>query len=250
MFQTIRNCFWQHRLRILSVLVCGLPIISFVVISITSASGDDYDAAVIEAFYSKIILNPILIDGDPYEDFQDSTWFEFPEEAVCAIKYEDADRIHYVIATFRDEFAAESNGYTVTHKGHCGTCSTLQDLATYLYHRDLTTPVRRCSAMVWFRPWSIACLEDLGLSSPCAETWYYNAKNTARKCLCPCLHSWIHNEPFNKPDGSLNDCLSCDEEQSGPVFKYVAGRTRRNSGIRSEIDRPEDEIYPIVHDYY
>jgi hypothetical protein len=104
--------------------------------------------------------------------------------------------------------------------------------------------------MVWLRPWSIHCLKDLGLSSQCAETWYYNANNTARECLWFCLDSWICNEPFNNPDGSLNDCLAFDEEQSGTVFPYAAGRTRRNSGIRSEIDRPEDEIYPIVHHYY
>ena len=250
MFRENRKCFWQRTMKIIARAIYGLAAIVLVAVSITPAGSEEYDEArAIAAFYSKVIRNPIVIDGDPYKDFEESTWFEFPEEAVCAIKYED-DRIHYVIATFSDESAAESNGYTVTHKGHCGTCSTLQDLATYLYHRDMTTPVRRCSAMVWFMPWSIHCLEDLGLSSPCAETWYYNAKNTARECLWPCLDSWIRNEPFNKPDGSLNDCLACDEEQSGTVFHYVAGRTRRNSGIRSEIDRPEDEIYPIVHDYY
>ena len=250
MFKKNRNCFRQCRLKIIARALCGLLSIVLVVVSISPASSEENEDVAIAAFYSKIILNPIVIDGDPYKEFQESSWFEFPEEAVCAIKYEDTDRIHYVINTFSDESAAESNGYIVTHKGHCGTCSTLQDLATYLYHRDLTTPVRRCSAMVWFRPWCLHCLENLGLSPACAETWYYNAKNTARKCLCPCLYSWIHNEPFNKPDGSLNDCLACDEEQSGFVFHYVAGRTRRNSGIRSEIDRPEDEIYPIVHDYY
>jgi hypothetical protein len=213
------------------------------------SASDEYDPMVIEAFYSKIILNPIGIEGDPYRELQDGGWIEYPEEAVCAITYED-DRIHYEIDTFADESAAENSGYTVTHKGHCGTCSTLQDLATYLYHRDLTTPVRRCSALVWFPNRSIHCLEALGFSSACAETWYYNAKNTARDCLWPCLASWLRQEPFNDPDGSLNDCLACDEECSGPVFKYVAGRTRRNSGIHSEIDRPEDEVYSIVHDYY
>lgn len=231
----------------------GLLVIILVAASIAPAGSQDeireYDDAVIEAFYKKVIRNPIVVEGDPYEDFQESSWFEFPEEAVCAIKYED-DRIHYVIATFSDESAAEDYGYTVTHKGHCGTCSTLQDLATYLYYRDLTTPVRRCSALVWLKPWSSNCLEELGFTPPCAETWYYNAKNTAHECLWPCIDSWIRKEPFNKSDGSLNDCLACDEERSGPVFKYVAGRTRRNSGIESAIDRPEDEIYSIVHDYY
>jgi hypothetical protein len=231
----------------------GLLVIILVAASILPAVSQDeireYDDAVIEAFYAKVIRNPIVVEGDPYEDFQESSWFEFPEEAVCALKYED-DRIHYVIATFRDESAAEDDGYIVTHKGHCGTCSTLQDLATYLYYRDLTTPVRRCSALVWFKAWSSNCLEELGFTHPCAETWYYNAKNTAHECLRPCIDSWIRKEPFNQPDGSLNDCLACDEERSGPVFKYVAGRTRRNSGIESAIDRPEDEVYAIVHDYY
>lgn len=231
--------------------VIALLLITSVSIKPAIAENDteEYPPEVIEAFYSKIILNPIGIDGDPYRELQDGGWTEYPEEAVCAITYED-DRIHYEIATFADESAAENSGFIVTHKGHCGTCSTLQDLATYLYHRDLTTPVRRCSALVWFPNRSIHCLEELGFSSACAETWYYNAKNTARECLWPCLQSWLRQEPFNNPDGSLNECLACDEECSGPVFKYVAGRTRRNSGIHSEIDRPEDEVYSIVHDYY
>jgi hypothetical protein len=245
----LRHCAPDAR----AFILCGMTAILLAVVfynrAIAESTADEYDPAVIEAFYSKVIRNPIGIDGDPYRELQDDEWIEYPEEAVCAIKYED-DRIHYEIATFDDEAAAQDSGYIVTHKGHCGTCSTLQDLATYLYHRDLTTPVRRCSAMVWFPNWSMYCLEELGFSSACAETWYYNAKNTARECLWPCLESWIHQEPFNKPDGSLNDCLACDEECSGPVFKYVAGRTRRNSGIHSEIDRPEDEVYPIVHDYY
>ena len=253
MYERKWRCVQQHVLKINEMMMRGIITILLVAVTVNPAVGEneveEYDLAVIEAFYGKIISNPMEIEGDPYRELQDADWIEYPEEAVCAITYED-DRIHYEIATFDDESAAENNGYIVTHKGHCGTCSTLQDLATYLYHRDLTTPVRRCSALVLFPAWSMHCLEELGFSSECAETWYYNAKNTARECLWPCLESWMHKEPFNKPDGSLNDCLACDEECSGPIFKYVAGRTRRNSGIHSEIDRPEDEVYSIVHDYY
>jgi len=247
-----RRSLLQHTPGIRTILLCGTVAILIVAVAISPAGageGEEYDPAVIEAFYGKIIRNPMEIEGDPYRELQDEDLIEYPEETVCAIQYEN-DRIYYEIATFDDEAAAQDSGYIVTHKGHCGTCSTLQDLATYLYHRDLTTPVRRCSALVLFPAWSMHCLEELGFSSECAETWYYNAKNTARECLWPCLESWMHKEPFNKPDGSLNDCLACDEECSGPIFKYVAGRTRRNSGIHSEIDRPEDEVYSIVHDYY
>ena len=234
-------------------LLCGLFLIT-VSAPGTLRAGDDnldheYTDSVISAFYEKVILNPVAVDTNPYRDYESSSWYEYPEEAVCAVKYAE-DRIHYVIATFDSEDAAEENGFIVTHKGHCGTCSTLQDLATYLYHPDLTTPVRRCSALVWFKPWSIRCLESLGFTSECSETWYYNAQNTAKDCFRPCIDAWLKGDPFNNPDGSLNDCLACDEEFSGPVFKYVAGRTRRNSGIRSAIDRPDEDIYPIIHDYY
>jgi len=51
-------------------------------------------------------------------------------------------------------------------------------------------------------------------------------------------------------DGELNKCLQCDEDKSGPIFKYESGRTRRNSGIKSEIDRPVDQIYNVSHCYY
>jgi hypothetical protein len=55
--------------------------------------------------------------------------------------------------------------------------------------------------------------------------------------------------PYNAPDGAINDCLQCDEDQSGPVFKSVAGRTRRNSGIPNAICRPCSDVQPLVHAY-
>ena len=38
-----------------------------------------------------------------------------------------------------------------------------------------------------------------------------------------CLSSWARHEPLNKPDGSLNDCIQCDEDLSGPNFKVCTG---------------------------
>jgi len=37
--------------------------------------------------------------------------------------------------------------------------------------------------------------------------------------------------------------------QSGPVFKAVAGRTRRNSGLPNALCRPCSEVRPLVHAY-
>jgi hypothetical protein len=44
-------------------------------------------------------------------------------------------------------------------------------------------------------------------------------------------------------------CLLCGETQSGPVFKAVAGRTRRNSGLPKALCRPCSEVRPLVRAY-
>ena len=167
--------------------------------------------------------------------------------AVCAVRFEP-DGVRYQLRGFPSEEEARAAGWAPTHAGACGTCSTLQDLAVYLERPDLTTPVRRCG----IRPTAsgaIACLERLGFSPACARTWWFNARNTRRECLWVCVKSWVSGEPSTGPDARLNPCLQCDEDRSGPVFKAAAGRTRRNSGLRSSIPRPEDEVAHVVHDY-
>ena len=99
------------------------------------------------------------------------------------------------------------------------------------------------------KPLAMMCLQNLGFTPACAETWYFNARNTGRRCYAVCIRAWASGEPSNRTDGSLNSCLACDEAFSGPVFKQVAGRTRRNSGIASSIGRGAGEVFAVTHDY-
>jgi hypothetical protein len=219
-------------------------------------TGDEYqgvDPGIIAELKNKRITNPVILPGDPYRDGKKRI-IEPPADhtmtgAVCAVRYLDDARISYEIKTMHDRADAVRSGYRVTHAGYCGTCSTLRDLSVYLQRRDLTYAVRSCSFKITRGP-ILTCLEKIGFSPQCALTWYYNIRNTGRNCLGVCLGSWLRREPLNNPDGSLNRCLQCDEDRSGPIFKYWAGRTRRNSGIRSEIDRRSDEVYPLGHDSY
>lgn len=94
------------------------------------------------------------------------------------------------------------------------------------------------------------CLMNIGFTSQCAEIWLYNTINTRKQCFSTCMWAWATNKPLVNSDGSLSDCIQCDEDKSGPVFKFFAGRSRRNSGISSEIDRPNDQIYDISHCYF
>ena len=178
--------------------------------------------------------------------------FEAPSGRVCGLAFLGGGCSEYRLATFDSAAAALSAGHRVTHETPCGTCSDLTSLAAYVEHTDLTTPVRRCAARAAVLGWSagMRCLGSLGFPEPCAETWLYNARNTRRKCGLVCLAAWARGWPNNRPDGSLNACLQCDEDQSGPGFKWAAGRTRRNSGLLSAIARPGGEVAHVVHDYW
>jgi hypothetical protein len=201
----------------------------------------------IAALRSKIPIDPVAINQDPYVLWHTRAPPRTPAGTLCGVRFE-SDQVHYRLSTFATPAAARTAGFAATHFGACGTCSTLQDLAVYLEKPDLTTPVRRCG-ISFEAAAGLACLESLGFSAACAQTWLYNVENTRRQCFSVCILSWVKGEAPTQDDGRLNSCLQCDEDRSGPVFKAIAGRTRRNSGIHSSIPRPNEEIAPIVHDY-
>lgn len=177
---------------------------------------------------------------------------------VCAVRFSDDARIDYELRTFSDEQSARAAGYTITHKHHCGTCSSLHNLAAYLTTPDLTTPARECARKVTPSAIKECFINEIGFDEPCAETWTYNALHTARHCAVTCAEYYgieqMLSGNFDKPNtdehGNLNPCLACDEFTSGPGFQYAAGRTRRSSGITSAIERSADEMYSVDHVQY
>ncbi|MFH1130589.1 MAG: hypothetical protein V1754_04595 [Pseudomonadota bacterium] len=199
------------------------------------------------AFLEKILIDPpeplfndpYVINDPPIRD----------ENKVCAIVYESAQKKNYHLVTYENATEAKEAGAILTHFGECGACSSLADLVVYAANPDLSTPVRACGmkGMSGSDQINLDCLLDIGFTPACAQIWLYNTKNTRTKCLKECL---LHlYDPFHKKDGSLNECLLCDEEQSGPIFKAYAGRTRRNSGLASAICRPCDTVKPVPHQY-
>ena len=201
--------------------------------------------------------------ADPYAPQSSdiiARWRQDPASRVevCALRFADQDRVAYQLRGFQSPQAAAAEGFTVTHQGRCGSCSTLHDLAVYLSTADLTTPARQC-ARRFGMPGKKRCFENaIGFSPACAESWAYNARQTREECLGTCARDYgflsllFGKYPGANVDasGRLRPCLQCDEDNSGPGFKYSAGRTRRNSGIESAIPRPETELYPVDHSAY
>jgi hypothetical protein len=197
-------------------------------------------------FRQKTHLNPPKAGPDPYLNTPSPAT---SQTSVCAILYKE-NKKSYETKSYLNKDAAKRDNAIITHFGPCGTCSSLQDLAVYLEKPDLTKPGKKCAMLSWLKSASILCFKKIGFSEPCAHTWFYNARNTAKKCFWTCMGSFLINEASNLPDGSLNKCLQCDETESGPLFKQSAGRTRRNSGLISSIKRSDEEVADIEHDYY
>lgn len=177
---------------------------------------------------------------------------------VCAVQFVDKDRVDYRLRTFPDQESALTEGYVVTHHYHCGTCSSLHDLAVYLAKPDLTKPARTCGRKFTADGIKECLMEKIGFAKPCAETWTYNILHTRHRCMKTCVGHYGFwkvlindmNDAHADERGNLNPCLACDEHASGPGFQYAAGRTRRNSGLASAICRPTEEIYPVEHRLY
>jgi hypothetical protein len=188
---------------------------------------------------------PALLTDDPYARTPPPT----PTDGFCAVVRDPDTAGHYRLKTFADRAAAEATGAVPTHAGPCGLCSTLTDLAVYIETPDLTAPVRACGIKYPSGPAAdhLQCLRDIGFTEGCAQIWYYNTVHTREACLTPCFVTI--NDPYHLPDGTLNACLQCDEVQSGPTFKAIAGRTRRNTGVPSAMCRPCTEVEPLVHRY-
>jgi len=220
-------------------------------------------AAIVEAQFPQARAAAGFTVADPYDVGASSTvqtWYEDPgrDKAVCAVRFVDPAKRDYELRNFATAAFATAAGYTVTHYGRCGSCSTLRDLSIYLARRDLTTPARHCALRVGLNRKKQCFQTEIGLTAFCAESWAYNARHTRQECVGTCIRDYgffnllFSRDPGPNTDekGQLRPCLRCDEEQSGPGFKYSAGRTRRNSGIESAIPRPDTELPTVDHDAY
>lgn len=198
-----------------------------------------------EVFDVAVLVNaPVLLVEDPYASAPTAA----PDSsAVCGLLGAESG---YTLQSFEGQQATADSGARVTHGGACGQCSGLQNLAVYMRHSDLTDPVRECGITGMFEgdEANIACLEAIGFDSACAQVWFFNTRHTREVCLDVCLANL--DSPHHNPDGSLNECLVCDEEESGPVFKAFAGRPRRNLGLPSGLCRPCDSVTSVVHRYF
>lgn len=191
--------------------------------------------------------NPPTLDCNPYQDAS-STPPSSQAEGVCVVEISPSSSstcpndYTYSLKTYEETAEqALANGRLVTHSNPCGVCSSLQDLAVYMNEgANLRNAAQSCGVRgILGERSGTKCFMDLGFTEPCAKMWYYNSLNTRKKCRWTCWKFYLfHKDPNTGPPCDLSSCIECDEEKSGPLFDVFAGRTRRNSGLLSNIVRP------------
>merc|ERR1719198_53583 len=128
--------------------------------------------------------------------------------------------------------------------GSCGVCSNTQDLSVFL-NSDFTTEGKKCATKaILSEHMGLKCYESLGLTKECSKIWNYDGIYDAKVCMKDCLsHANLFKDNNGPPPTcALNPCLQCDEDKAGPLFTQFSGRTRRRSGLISEIIRPCESI--------
>lgn len=170
-------------------------------------------------------------------------------DAVCGILYDETDiganncARSYTTKSFANRQELETEGYTVTHIGTCGTCSSTEDLAVYIETPNLQQAGIQCGILSMSNETAaLECYEAVGFSPGCARTWLYDTSFTRDNCLNICLANLGKPPNLNSSTCPLNDCINCNEVVSGPTFKRIAGRTRRGSGLLSYIIRNCTEL--------
>ena len=169
----------------------------------------EYSDDTINTWKSQTALNPYTINCNPYDDGTMECELEPPldmellrlgETAVCAVHYEESvvldigdssatcEGASYSLKTYASQEEAALAGGFVTHVGHCGVCSTMQDLAVYAEHMQPTSPGNFCRrhAMQSLEN-GIACYRNLGMTQDCARLWADTSWNTARNCFGSCV---------------------------------------------------------------
>jgi hypothetical protein len=113
---------------------------------------------------------------------------------------------------------------------------------------DFTTAGKICATKGLFNEQvGLECYMDIGLTQECAKIWNYDGIYDGKACGAVCAQHVSDPNNGPTPGCELNECLQCDEDKAGPLFTSFGGRTRRRSGLLSEIVRNCSSIATITH---
>lgn len=103
---------------------------------------EEYSDDEIAMLRSHELINPLSLPCNPYANSTCDTVPALDDSAVLCATRHTADCSTYELRSFSSLGDATVAGFTFTHLGRCGVCSTLQDLASYMANEDMILPER------------------------------------------------------------------------------------------------------------
>lgn len=154
--------------------------------------------------------------------------------------------------SFNSSSDAHAMNNSVLHCEECGACSNPHDISIYVRTKSTLTHIAtECAIRSILSP-SLAnrcMLKKAGFSQNCNACWIENIICDRKYCLLKCLAEKslaLVGLKGRENENGLTPCLQCDEDLCGPAFKACAGANRRRCGIKSDIDRPFEELCTIL----
>eukprot|EP00535_Pseudo-nitzschia_heimii_P002487 CAMPEP_0197175304 /NCGR_PEP_ID=MMETSP1423-20130617/1564_1 /TAXON_ID=476441 /ORGANISM="Pseudo-nitzschia heimii, Strain UNC1101" /LENGTH=432 /DNA_ID=CAMNT_0042624427 /DNA_START=93 /DNA_END=1391 /DNA_ORIENTATION=- len=190
---------------------------------------------------TSIDLDHNITNGEGENDFDIDLFGNDDEDNRCQ------NSGFYRIKTYPSREDAESAGGFVSHVGHCGVCSTLQDLAVYA-NVDFIAPTSpgnfcRRQAATSFEN-GLACYRGLGMTQDCAKIWADTSWNTARNCFGSCVVGYtlpqFGGDANSGNDYDVNSTESADKWYDLPVT--LRNKFRSASNATKQEDSEEEEI--------
>ncbi len=199
--------------------------------------------------FSKLPFLPTALDDSPWNHLEH--YAPPPAGTVCGLKIVSRpgeEPVRYALDTYESKAAAEADGARVTHQGNCGHCSSMLDLAALLSLPGRAEKMRKCALKELSGEGKVGvlnCVAQFALSEGCTMAWYYNSLQTRTACLSDCIY--YAEAVHHLQDGSLNECMLCNNEKIDDVFNVIVGRRDHGQPISLCRELPEEEW--ICHNY-
>ena len=154
--------------------------------------------------------------------------------------------------SFNSPSDAHAMNNSVLHCEECGACSNPYDISIYGRTKSTLTHISTGCAIRSILSPSLAnrcMLKKVGFSRNCNSCWIENIVCDRKNCLLKCMAEKslaLFGLKGRENENGLTPCLQCDEDLCGPAFKACAGANRRRCGIKSDIDRPFEELCSIL----
>jgi hypothetical protein len=150
------------------------------------------------------------------------------------------------VTTFESAEVAKVNNFTIAHCGKCAACSNPPNLKLqWTTRHELAELSKNCVRLAFFnKPSALQCFVDsIGFDQACSKCWLTDGLCSMKHCTFLYIQQMIVNTMTNfAVGGGMKNAASCEEAMCELQFVPCSGANRRRMNIKSDINRPSNQL--------